>query len=174
MPMCHLGAGAVGLWNVALDEEFAFTTLIAPDAGLQLVNITDSTCATSILNPGSCPNLALAQDLIANAQATPEGRARVALAAALRDFPHGFRLDPFLVLPREHFFFEFGLRAELEARAGGNPSWNTGVDYERQLRRSVDYAEVKALYAQAGLSLDANLDALTKQGTAHCRRSGRG
>ena len=27
------------------------------------------------------------------------------------------------------FFAAFVLRAELEARAGGNPSWNTDVDY---------------------------------------------
>ena len=36
-------------------------------------------------------------------------------------------------------------------RAGGNPSWNTGVNYEKQLENSIDLAEVKALYSQAGL-----------------------
>jgi alpha-beta hydrolase superfamily lysophospholipase len=155
LPMCGVLAGAVGLWNEGLDEAFAFTTLLAPGAGLELVNITDPTCAT-----GSCPNLTIAQDLIAKAQATPEGRARTALAAALHDLPQGFGLDPFSVLQQEHFLFGFGLRAELEVRAGGNPSWNTGVDYVKQLKRSGHYAEVKALYAQAGLSLDADLDAL--------------
>lgn len=54
----------------------------------------------------------------------------------------------------------FYLRAELEKRAGGNPSWNTGVDYEKQLQLSTNHDEVKALYQRAGLSLDADLKAL--------------
>src|SRR5712692_3026884 len=69
------------------------------------------------------------KQIIAQAQATPEGRARIALAAALHDLPQGFGLDPISVIQQEHFLFGFGLRAELEARAGGNPTWNTGVDY---------------------------------------------
>ena len=47
-----------------------------------------------------------------------------------------------------------------EARAGGNPSWNTGVNYKKQLENSSDLAEVRGLYAQAGLSLDADLATL--------------
>jgi hypothetical protein len=58
------------------------------------------------------------------------------------------------------FPFLFLLRAELEARAGGNPSWNTGVNYRTQLAHSVNQDEVVALYAQAGLNLDADLAAL--------------
>jgi hypothetical protein len=54
----------------------------------------------------------------------------------------------------------FAFRAELEFRAGGNPSFNTGVNYERQLGHSVDHAEVEALYVAAGLSLDADLATL--------------
>jgi pimeloyl-ACP methyl ester carboxylesterase len=155
MPMCGILAGAVGWWNKALDSAFAFTTLLAPASGLQLVNITDPACAT-----GTCVNVTIAQGIITQAQATPEGRARIALAAALYDLPQGYGLDPFSVLQQELFPFWFGLRAELEARAGGNPSWNTGVDYEEQLKRSVGYAEVKALYEQTGLSLVADLAAL--------------
>jgi stage V sporulation protein SpoVS len=56
----------------------------------------------------------------------------------------------------------FALRAELEKRAGGNPSWNTGVDYPTQLKLSVDRAEVKSLYKQAGLSLAADLERLNE------------
>ncbi len=58
------------------------------------------------------------------------------------------------------FPFAFDFRAELEARAGGNPSFNTGVNYEKQLKHSVNYAEVQALYTAAGLSLDADLATL--------------
>jgi hypothetical protein len=48
----------------------------------------------------------------------------------------------------------------LEARAGGNVSWTTGVDFEKQLERSRDRDEVRALYKDAGLSLDEDLDTL--------------
>ena len=60
------------------------------------------------------------------------------------------------------FPFVFAFRAELEARAGGNPSFNNGVNYLAQLKHSVDYAEVQALYSAAGLSLDADLLTLKK------------
>jgi pimeloyl-ACP methyl ester carboxylesterase len=76
LPMCGVLAGAVGTWNQALDSLFAFKTLLAPDSGLQLVRITDPT-----------GNFQLAQQLLAAAQATPQGRARLALAAALADLP---------------------------------------------------------------------------------------
>ncbi|MGA9504230.1 MAG: hypothetical protein WBV31_07315, partial [Terriglobales bacterium] len=60
------------------------------------------------------------------------------------------------------FAFTFAYRAELEGRAGGNPSFNTGVNYGTQLKHSVDYSEVQALYTAAGLSLDADLETLAK------------
>jgi hypothetical protein len=52
------------------------------------------------------------------------------------------------------------LRAELEARAGGNPSWNTGVNYRTQFAHSVNHNQVKSLYQAAGLDLEADLKAL--------------
>src|SRR6266852_339270 len=58
------------------------------------------------------------------------------------------------------FPFEFQYRAELEQRAGGNPSWNTGVDYTHQLAISSNSAEVTALYSAAGLDLAADIRAL--------------
>jgi pimeloyl-ACP methyl ester carboxylesterase len=164
MCMCGILGGAVGTWNEFLDEGFAFTTLIAPGAALQIVNIT---------NPDA--NLNLAQQLVGNAQATPQGRARIALVAALYDSPRwSDPLSPepaatdyetqeanqFVAVQQEYFLFIFSLRTDIEARAGGNPSWNTGVHYRELLERSVDYAEVRALYKRAGLSLDADLDTL--------------
>ena len=65
--------------------------------------------------------------------------------------------NQFLWETRVDFPFGFALRAELEARAGGNPSWNTGVDYYRQLARSADLREVVGLYRAAGLSLRGDL-----------------
>jgi hypothetical protein len=58
------------------------------------------------------------------------------------------------------FPFAFAFRAELEFRAQGNVSWNTGVDYRKQLDRSIGRDQVRALYQQAGLDLDADLDTL--------------
>jgi hypothetical protein len=53
--------------------------------------------------------------------------------------------------------FGLVLRADQEARVGGNPSTNVGVDYDQQLRRSSSDQEVRALYRAAGLSLAADL-----------------
>ena len=41
--------------------------------------------------------------------------------------------------------------------AGGNPSWNTGVNYFTDLAKSADFKEVVALYRAAGLSLTKDL-----------------
>ncbi len=165
LPACGVVAGAVATWNQALDAAFAFKVLLAPDSALQLVHITDP-----------AGNLALARQILAAAQATPAGRARLALVAALNDTP-GWA-DPTAPEPAPDdyaarqlsqyanmngtFPFPFAFRAELEARAGGNPSWNLGVDYARLLQRSVDRDEVEALYAQAGLDLAADLHTLNR------------
>jgi len=166
MPMCGVLSGGVATWNTALDGAFAFKTLLAPGSGLQVVNIA---------NP--LANLDLAEELILAAQATPQGRARLALSAALSDVPGWFaplspepaptdfasqQMNQFLWDQQVDFPFVFAFRAELEARAQGNPSWNTDVDYRRQLERSADAAEVRALYQQAGLDLDADLRILNE------------
>jgi pimeloyl-ACP methyl ester carboxylesterase len=166
MPMCGVVSGGVGAWNAILDSEFAFKNLLAPGSGLQLVNISDP-----------WGNLGRAEQMLATAQATPQGRARLALAAALYDIPGWFtplspQPDPkdfaaqeenqFLWDQQVDFPFFFALRAELEARAGGNPSWNTHVNYRKQLERSIDAPEVRALYKQAGLDLDSDLKLLNE------------
>jgi pimeloyl-ACP methyl ester carboxylesterase len=164
LPMCGVLSGGVATWNTALDSEFAFQTLLAPGTGLQVVNIA---------NPVA--NLNLAEVLLAEAQATPQGRARIALAGALGDLPGWFdplspepaptdfagqETNQFLWQQQVDFPFVFAFRAELEFRAQGNVSWNTGVDYRRQLDRSIGRDQVRALYQQAGLDLDADLDTL--------------
>ena len=103
------------------------------------------------------------------------GRARLALVAALGDTPGWFTpLSPapaatdyaaqeanqFEWASRVTFPFVFDFRAELEGRAGGNPSWNTGVNYVSDLAKSANLAEVQALYAQAGLNLGQDLRTL--------------
>jgi len=164
LPMCGVLSGGVATWNTGLDAAFAFQTLLAPGAGLQVVNIAD---------PPS--NLALAEEVLGEAQATPQGRARIALVGALGDLPGWFlplspepasddftsqEANQFTWDQQVDFPFAFAFRAELEARAGGNVSWNTGVDYRKQLEHSIGRDEVRALYQQAGLDLDADLDTL--------------
>ena len=165
LPMCGVLSGGVATWNTALDSEFAFRTLIGPP-GLQLVNIA---------NPFA--NLHTAEVALAQAQATPQGRARIALAGALGNLPGWFmplspepaptdfagqELNQFLWQQQVDFRFVFAFRAELEARARGNVSWNTGVDYRKQLERSIGRDQVRALYEQAGLDLEADLKTLNE------------
>jgi pimeloyl-ACP methyl ester carboxylesterase len=166
LPMCGVLSGGIATWNTALDSAFAFKNLLAPGSGLQVTNISDPV-----------GNLKLAEELLAAAAGTPQGRARLSLVAALADTPGWFfSLSP-KPSPRDFadqqinqlewaslvdFPFAFAFRAELEFRAQGNPSWNTGVDYRVQLEHSSDAAEVRALYAQAGLDLDADLKTLNE------------
>src|SRR5580700_10319469 len=168
LPMCGVLSGGVATWNTALDSEFAFKTLLAAGSGLQVVNIA---------NP--IANLDIAEVALAEAQATPEGQARIALVGALADLPGWFTpLSPepvptdfagqeanqFLWDSEVDFPFVFAFRAELEARAQGNVSWNTGVDYRKQFEKSINRDEVWALYQTAGLSLEGDLDALNDAG----------
>jgi pimeloyl-ACP methyl ester carboxylesterase len=161
LAMCGVLAGTVGLWNSYLDALFVLRTFLAPE--VDLVHIADPFAAIDTMGAA-----------LAAAQQTPEGRARIALAAAVADVPGWIDAD----LPRpdpddvatqqaaqfEHFqtllLFGLALRADVEARAGGNPSSNVGVDYGALLRRSNGRGEVRALYAHAGLDLGADLDVL--------------
>jgi pimeloyl-ACP methyl ester carboxylesterase len=164
LPMCGVVAGGVGTWNVALDSAVAVQQLLGPTSGLQVVNITDPTT-----------NLGIAEAVLAAAQATPQGRARIALASALGDIPGWF--DPaspepaptdYVAQEANQFLWEtevdgpfaYALRAELEARAGGNVSWTAGVNFTAQLAQSADLTEVQALYSAAGLSLSGDLRTL--------------
>jgi pimeloyl-ACP methyl ester carboxylesterase len=164
LPMCGVLSGGVATWNTALDSEVAFQQLVDPS--VQVVNITD---------PGT--NLAAAEQAAATAQQTAQGRARLALAAALGDTPGWFtplsaepaandyaaqEANQYLWDTEVDFPFVFDFRAELEARAGGNPSWTTGVNFFSQLAHSADLREVLALYKAAGLNLGADLAQLNR------------
>ncbi len=163
LPMCGVVAGSVGTWNQALDSAFAFNVLLAGSA-LTVAHITDPA--------GTFNN---AEGILATAQNTAQGRARIALSAALANVPGWFdsaspepaskdfstqEQNQFLWESQVDFAFAFFARAELEARAGGNPSWNIDVNYGKQLNLSTDNREVKALYKQAGLDLNKDLGAL--------------
>ena len=166
LPMCGVLAGGVGVWNQGLDSEFALLTLQSPGA-FKLTGFTSAGDAQA--------NFLAAYGAALTAQTTAQGRARLALANALADVPGWF--DPASPEPaatdyltqlnnqvewmkNPNLWFGFMGRAELEFRAGGNFSWNTGVDYHEQLAKSTQRAEVKALYTAAGLDLEEELDKL--------------
>lgn len=164
--LCGTLGGGIATHNQQLDCTFTFKTLLAPESALQLVNITAPT-----------RNEELAVTLLEAAQATPRGRARIALAAAMAQIPGWFdpgspeppRDDPAAGEVAQYEWFKridwhvfLGARAVLERRGGGNLSWNTGVDYRAILRASANRDQVEALYRQAGLDLEADLDALDR------------
>lgn len=163
MPMCGVVAGGVGFFNEMLDAAFAFNTLVAANS-LEVVNLTDP--LTDYNN---------AEGWLGYAQGSAQGQARIALTAALADVPGWWdpgspepaqndfatrELNQFYWLAYDVFPFAFYYRAELESRAGGNPSWNVGVNYAKQLQLSANNAEVAALYKAAGLNLAGDLATL--------------
>ncbi|UOR01918.1 alpha/beta hydrolase [Leucobacter allii] len=162
--LCGSLAGSVGMLNQGLDASFAFKTLLAPeDEAIELVDVQDEATST-----------AAAKSALDAAQGTPEGRARIALAAAMAQIP-GWTSpaapEPaptdYAAQQRQQYdifmFSVFSPRQELEARAGGAFSWNTGTDYAAHLAASPMRAQVEALYAEAGLVLDDDLARLAAE-----------
>jgi pimeloyl-ACP methyl ester carboxylesterase len=174
LPFCGILGGSVGLWNQNLDLQYAIKTLLAADpdpavsvpaSQLELVHITNWQA-----------NVALANAAVTAAQQTPRGRARLALAGALFNLPDWYeegtrrparedyaqrQENQFRALQFQLAFI-FGFRSDLEQRAGGNPSWNVGVDYKRMLTRSGGRDLAHALYRQAALDLRADLRLLER------------
>ncbi|HWM16922.1 MAG TPA: hypothetical protein VNP97_10060, partial [Microbacterium sp.] len=161
LPFCGSVGGALGMLNSGLDGSFAFKTLLAPDDdAIQLVEVTDEGARG-----------AAARRVLAEAQASPEGRARVALAAAFAQIPGWVQTgqprpadDDYVAQQAQQasqfMFSVFSPRQPLEQRAGGNFSWNVGVDYRAQLENSGNKAQVEALYAASGISLEDDLATL--------------
>lgn len=168
LAMCGLEQGAVANFNNTLDPLFAIRTLLAPGSTAPLAGLPDQATASAAIS-----ELTAALD---NAQATPAGRARIALAAALHNIPAWTDPAQPEPLPGDYdtaqanqfatlhgtIYVGLSWRQEAEEHAGGNMSWNTGVNYARMLARSAIRDEVLALYARAGLSLHADLAALAR------------
>ncbi|QKG23376.1 alpha/beta hydrolase [Actinomadura verrucosospora] len=166
--LCGLVAGGVDLDNYQLDAEYAISALLAPGSRDRLVGFS-----------GAAEAAALGVKLtgaVTKAQATPQGRARIALASAYLNLADW---APNQQPPAEHDYagqekqqyawYSQGLlsflttaRYQVELSAGGNTSWNKGVDYTALLRRSSHAAQVRALYRTAGLDLKADLTRLTR------------
>lgn len=164
LAMCGVLAGGIANWNGALDIGVATRALLDP--GLQVVGIT---------SPGT--NLSRARAAVMAAAGTPQGRARLSLIASLGHLPGWFNpLQP--EPPAEDyatrvanqasweafdFSYVFGYRAELERRAGGNPSWNTGVDYREIFQGAPARGETETLYRAAGLDLEQDLSRINSE-----------
>ncbi|MEV6442613.1 DUF6351 family protein [Amycolatopsis sp. NPDC051716] len=174
IPMCGGLGGAVGQWNQKLDTVFTLKTLLFPDAALPVTGIPADV-------PGTQQQWLTA---VASAQSSAAGKARIALAAAIGQLP-GWGLTPdgsptpvpadhdvdgveqgmYLALaggPLPYLGQAVSSRRTIEQLAGGNPSWNTGVDYARQLAEAAPEQRnaVRRLYERAGLDLPADLGRL--------------
>ncbi|MGW4757366.1 alpha/beta hydrolase family protein [Streptomyces chartreusis] len=169
LSLCGLVHGGVANWNNTLDPVFALKTLLAPDSGVPLVNIGSQSAADAAAGALS--------SVVDSAQTTAQGRARIALAAALHNIPVWNQPTQPRPAPSDRDAQQanqyeavkgllkvaaFNRRQESEARAGGNMSWNTGVDYAKLLGASSVRKEVTELYEKAGLSLRADLATLNR------------
>ncbi|MBU6535010.1 hypothetical protein HZS56_28555 [Streptomyces sp. A108] len=176
VPFCGGLGGSVGQWNQKLDTVFTLKHLLFPDSALPVTEIpADTERATADW-----------RSALAAAQAAPAGRARIALAAAVGQLP-GWGLeadgtatpvpDPgdaeavqegmYLALAggsQPYIGQAMSSRRSIETLAGGNPSWNTGVDYARQFAAAgpEQRRTVRKLYSRAGLDVRADLGTLSR------------
>ena len=150
------------MYNMRFDITFALKTLLAPDNNaIQLTGIKD----------GVSSSAALKQE-VERAMLSPQGRARLALAAAMGQIqgwqagiaepPAANDLDAQLKAIAVTEAGELVLREQVEQAAGGVFSWNVGVDYRAIFNQAGPsaVAMTKELYKRAGLDLDKDIDAL--------------
>ncbi|MFC8194323.1 alpha/beta fold hydrolase [Streptomyces sp. NPDC060006] len=164
LSLCGLVQGGVANWNNTLDPVFALKALLAPGSDVPLTDLPDQAAATRAANALT--------SVVDSAQSTPEGRARIALAAALHNIPvwnqpaqtrpaatdwDAQQANQYDAVKGLLQIAAFNRRQEAETRAGGNMSWNTGVDYAKLLDRSSVRKEVTELYKKAGLSLKTDI-----------------
>ena len=169
--LCGLVAGANDLHTYQLDAEYTIARLLLPGTPVKLVDFASEA-------EGAATGRRLTDAVVA-AQKTPEGRARIALAAAYLNLPTwapgkerpapGDRDEQ---QAQQYVWLAQGVlnrvepaRFHVEKALGGNNSGNKGVDYARVLATSQHAPLVKALYKKAGLDLRADLRDLTNNAT---------
>jgi hypothetical protein len=166
--VCALVAGANDLTNYQLDAEYSIARLLLPGTPVKLVGFASQAEANATAQQLSAA--------VTAAQRTPEGRARIALAAAYLNLPAwapgkerpapgdraGQQEQQYEWFARGILTFIEGGRYAIEQAVGGNNSWNKGVDYARLLAGSTHAPLVRAMYAEAELDLRADLRTLTK------------
>ncbi|GAA2644930.1 alpha/beta fold hydrolase [Paractinoplanes durhamensis] len=172
---CGLLGGGLDLNNYQLDGEYALTRLLAPSADIPLVGYASP--AEGAAAAGQLAAVATA------ARGTAAGRARVALGTALLNMPTWSSAQPVPPTDAEGIAqaqydwlvatlpFIMPSRYFIELSAGGNSSWNVGVDYAALLARSPYYDTVRALYRAAGVDLRADLADLTRHASTRADRA---
>jgi len=172
---CGIVAGGINLNEFQLDGEYVLARLLLPGQDVQLVNFGGPDGASQASATAATLTAAAEQ-----AQLTPAGRARLALALA---FLNAAPWDPSATAPAPaddpaaqesaqydlEFtgalsilnFIEVG-RASIDQADGGSASWNAGVNYAQVLAKSPFRGEVASLYRGAGLSLGSDLADLTQ------------
>ncbi len=170
--MCGGLSGTVGQWHAKLDAVYVAKMLLAPnDPNLPVINIPDDFATNA--RPAWLA-------MLANAQQTPEGRARIAFAAVVGQLPtwsHPAKPKPAewdLTALQEGLYDSLAggplptigqamsSRNEIERRSGGNISSNVGVDYAELLSRVENSEIVRQLYREAGLDLREDLKTLAR------------
>ncbi|GHI04043.1 hypothetical protein AQI88_07825 [Streptomyces cellostaticus] len=165
--LCGLVAGGTDLDNYQLDAEYTLARLLLPEQEVKLVRFASADEAADTAHKLTAA--------VTAAQSTPQGRARIALAAAFLNLPAwapgrtapaptdwaGQQEQQYTWFANGILSFVEGGRYAVEQSVGGNNSWNRGVDYARLLAGSAHAPQVRALYRAAGLDLTADLDALT-------------
>ncbi|HEX5199462.1 MAG TPA: hypothetical protein VFW27_05925 [Actinoplanes sp.] len=170
---CGLLGGGIDLNNYQLDGEYALSRLLGVDVPLvRYASPADGAVAASQLAAAATA-----------AQDTAAGRARVALGTALLNMPTWS--DAQAAPPRDAagiaraqydwlvatLGFIMPSRYFIELSAGGNASWNVGVNYASLLARSPYRSMVESLYRAAGLSLAADLHTLTRDASVRADRA---
>jgi len=165
---CGVVAGGADLNNYQLNASYTLARLLAPGQSIQLTGYPSPVAS-------SAAGTKLTQ-VVEDAQHTPAGRARIALASAFLNqsdwFPGTNKPDPADYAGQEAqqyqwlttgntLTFVVGARYFTEQAAGGDSGWTAGVDYADLLRTSVHRREVQGLYRAAGLDLRADLANLT-------------
>ena len=167
------GSGEIAALNSRLDSLFVLKTLVNPASPMKIVGVANNAAGIAAENSALL-------DLVNLANSTPEGQARLALAAAVEQFapwtvngttePAANDYDAqYAQLVRSIGFainYVFSnpavVRAPIEAYAGGVVSWNEGINYTDMLARSGRLDFVKAMYKKAGLDLMQDLRTLAK------------
>ena len=156
---------------------FTLKALLTPhDSNLPLVNISAGPVTPRPVGLES--GLAAWKDLLTRARSTPDGRIRIALAGAIAQLPDwvdgtaprpdgdddeaiaGGWLPNIRMRIGSAGTFSF-MCPVYETSAGGNFSWNVGVDYRRLLtgkRKRI----IERLYRRAGLDLKKDLEAINR------------
>ena len=166
-------AGAVGQWQSKLDAMFVVKVLLAPDSNLPVIHIPKDFQSSAI--PAW-------KAVFAEAEKTPAGRARIALAATFGQLPAWSAPPPDADKVPEPAAGDLegrvaGLdgsladslmpqamssRSQIETLSGGNISSNVGVDYAALLSKLDPGGFIRKAYKQAGISLDDDLQKLAR------------